>query len=50
MATGMQELHRDQISDIPRQTRGERPVLHEVIHPSAASTGSSGVAPRSRRC
>ena len=31
MATGLQELHRDQISDGRDKPRGERPVLREVI-------------------
>jgi formate hydrogenlyase transcriptional activator len=31
MATGMQELHRDQTSDVRKQHRGARPVLREVI-------------------
>jgi hypothetical protein len=31
MATGLHELHRDQISDVRDTLRGARPVLREVI-------------------
>jgi len=38
----MQELHRDQISDIRDKPRGERPVLHEVIHAERCFDGIIG--------
>ena len=42
MATGRQELHRDQISDVRDKRRGERPVLREVIHAERRFDGIIG--------
>jgi formate hydrogenlyase transcriptional activator len=47
MATGMQELHRDQISDIRDKPRAEGPVFHEVIHAENAERRFDGIIGRS---